>query len=186
MAKPTFLEIMQWSEEECREYLATQRWPDGIECPRCGAAEPYRIERRTKSKNKVRMLWKCRACKRQFTETVGTVFEGTKIPIRKWLAAVHLMSAGKNGVSAHEIHRLLDVHLRTAWFMMHRLRWAVAQPPLSEKLSGIIEIDEVYVGGKPRNRQSRRGRRSQDDPTARMPVVSFLERNGRVRGFPPT
>lgn len=122
----------------------------------CGAGNPYRINRKPSEEEQ---------------EPGAPALDLPQVP-----QAVH-----RDG---RKLHRLLGVHIRTAWFMMHRLRYAVAQPPLSEKLSGIIEADEVYVGGKPRTRQPRRGPRPADDPTARVPVVSFLERNGRVKSQP--
>lgn len=79
----SFLSVLSWSEERCREYLAERRWPDGVCCPKCGAADPYRCERKSPSKNRVRSFYKCRECKRQFTATVGTIFEDSKIALNK-------------------------------------------------------------------------------------------------------
>ncbi len=190
----SFIEVLQWSNEQCREYMAAQRWPDGVECPHCDAPDPYEIERRSPSKNTIRKLWKCRACKKQFSVTVGTVFERSRVPLQKWLAAVHLICSSKKGMSAHQIHRLLGVQYKTAWFMAHRLRYAMAQPPLAEKLSGTIEIDATYVGGKPRRGPAdgrprdeygriKRGPRPSSHPRAKAPVVALLERGGRVRSM---
>ena len=113
--------------------------------------KPQQGERKTRKGNVTnRHLWKCGACRKQFSVLVGTIFEGTKIPLYKWLLAIYKMCAGKNGVSAHELHRDLEITYKSAWFMAHRIRKAMEREPLSGKLRGIIEADETYVGGKPR------------------------------------
>jgi transposase-like protein len=182
----TFQKVVRWSDEECREYLERMRWPDGPRCPKCGAEEPWTITRRTPSKNAVRTLYRCRACKRQFTATVGTIFEDSKIPLSKWFAAIYLMCASKKGISAHQLHRQLDITYKSAWFMCHRIRHAMGDknPTL---LKGVIEADETYVGGKPRGHPAQRSRdltMSQRIRAAwekKTPVLGILERGGRVR-----
>ena len=125
MADTNYLSILRWSDEECRDYLEAQRWPDGPVCPKCGATEPYTITRKSATKNQVSKLYKCRSCKRQFTATVGTIFEDSKVPLHKWFAAIAQMCASKKGVSAHQIHRELGVTYKAAWFMCHRIREAM-------------------------------------------------------------
>ena len=180
----SFLAVLNWSEEKCREYIAEQRWPDGVCCPTCGSLDPYRCTRKTPSKNRVKSFYKCRECKRQFTATVGTILEDTKAPLSKWLAAFYLMCASKKGISSHQLHRMLDVTYNTAWYMSHRIRHAMKDKgPL---LSGIIEADETYVGGKPRGHVHERtpGRqraRVRGGIRAKTPVFGILERGGRVR-----
>src|SRR5437773_11312007 len=94
----SFLNIMRWTDEQCREFLIGRGWPDGPRCPKCGTPDPWAIERKSPSKNTVRKLYRCRACKQQFTATVGTIFEDSKIPLSKWFAAIYLMCASKKGV----------------------------------------------------------------------------------------
>ena len=115
----TFLKVLEWNEDQCRDFLASMRWPDGVRRPKCGATEePYTINRKTPSKNLVKSLYKCRACRRQFSVTVGTIFEDSHIPLKKWLAALFLMISSKKGISAHQLFRLLDLgSYRTGWFM---------------------------------------------------------------------
>jgi transposase-like protein len=125
MTDSTFLNVMKWSDEECRDYLEAQRWPMGAICPKCGSPDPWKITRKSATKNVVRSLYRCRACKVQFTATVGTIFEDSKIPLSKWFAAIYLMCASKKGVSAHQIHRELEVTYKSAWFMCHRIREAM-------------------------------------------------------------
>ena len=151
------------------EYFEKVRWGDNPACPRCGGAEPYRINAKRRNG-----LWTCKACRRQFTVTVGTVFERSHISLKKWLMAICLITASKKGISAHQIHRMLGVTYKTAFFMMHRLRYAMAQLPVKEKLNGTVEVDETYIGGRARGK---RGRGADKESI----VVSLVERNGIVR-----
>lgn len=120
-------------------------------------------------------LLRCRDCNRQFTVLTGTIFEDSHIPISKWILAIHLICASKKGMSAHQIHRMLGVTYKSAWFMMHRLRYAMTQEPLATKLRGIVEADETYIGG--RVKRGRKGR----DLSNKTAVVALVERGGRVR-----
>lgn len=111
--KLTFQAVLRWDEEQCRDFLVAMRWPDGIRCPKCGSTdEPYIIRRKNKGgseRNKVKTIYNCRSCRRQFTATVGTIFEDSKIPLSKWLAAIFLMCSSKKGISAHQLYRMLDL-----------------------------------------------------------------------------
>lgn len=105
---------------------------------------------------------------------VGTIFEDSKIPLSKWLLAIHLLCQGKNGVSAHELHRTLGITYKSAWFMAHRIRYAMERPPLVDKLQGIVEADETYIGGKAKGKRGR-------GAANKTPVVTLVERNGEAR-----
>ena len=155
-------------EPEAWALLERLRWPDGEPvCPHCGTkdAKHYFIsaksgQRRTKKGNiTYRRLWRCRdkKCRRQFSVLVGTVFESSKVPASKWLLALWLMSASKNGVSALKLERHLGVAHQTAWFVGHRLRETMTREPLASVLSGVVVADETWVGRKPKNRH-RQGR----------------------------
>jgi transposase-like protein len=139
------------------------------------------------SKSPVRPgVWKCGGCRKQFTVKVGTIFEDSHIPLTTWLKAIHLLCASKKGMSAHQLHRMLGVTYKSAWFMAHRIRYAMTQEPLSSKLSGEIEIDETYVGGKLRTGPFavKPGERPKDRPVGtanKAIVVSVLQRGGRVQ-----
>ena len=186
----SYLEVLKWSDEQCRDFLESMRWPDGPVCPKCGAGEPYTITRKTANKNAVRSLYKCRECKKQFTATVGTIFEDSKIPLSKWFAAIYQMCASKKGVSAHQIHREMGVTYKSAWFMCHRIREAMRDkhPTL---FSGTVEADETYVGGKERGHWTWKERRADEvqmglrkkpDWREKKAVVFGMgERGGRVR-----
>ena len=121
----TFSTVLRWTDKQCRAYLEEIRWPDGPVCPHCKIPEPYRITRKTRTKNRIDSLYKCRACRRQFTVTVGTIFEGSKIPIRKWFAAIYTMCAFKRGVSAPQIKIQAKVTYKSAWSMCYRIREAM-------------------------------------------------------------
>lgn len=167
-------------EDKARAFLEAQRWPKGTVCPHCGVeGESYRLQPKENGKTHVRSgVWKCGGCRKQFTVRVGTIFEDSHIPLNKWLMAIHLLCASKKGMSAHQLHRMLGVTYKSAWFMAHRIRYAMSQEPLSSKLSGIVEVDETYVGGKRKGKPGRPGKDSH-----KAPVVSLVQRKGNVRSF---
>jgi len=160
--------------DAAREHLEALHWPNGPVCPHCGSDDAKRLQ----GKSHRAGLVQCNACREQFTVTVGTVFERSKVPLHKWLLCNHLLCASKKGMSAHEIHRLLGVTYKTAWFMCHRIRAAMG-PTNPAPLGGpdkVVEADETYVGGKAKNRAFRA-------PRAKQAVVALVERNGHVRSF---
>jgi transposase-like protein len=193
MNEVSFLQILKWSDEECRSYLERMHWPNGAHCPKCGANSPYKITRRTPSKNFVKTLYRCRSCQKQFTATVGTIFEDSKIPLNKWFATIYLMCASKKGISAHQIHRQLGITYKSAWFMCHRIREAMRDKGILSPLTGTIEADETYVGGKKRGHRVWRefikdevemGLREKPKRHPRMDkavVFGMLERDGTIR-----
>jgi transposase-like protein len=166
-------------EEQARAFLEVLRWPEGVICPHCEAKDSaYRLKAKPKGKTHARNgLWKCSACNKQFTVTVGTIFEDSHIPLSKWLLAYYLLCSSKKGMSAHQLHRMLGVTYKSAWFMAHRIRYTMRAEPLRSKLKGIVEVDETYVGGKQKG-PGRPGLESN-----KSPVVSLVERKGRVRSF---
>jgi transposase-like protein len=168
-------------EDKAREFVEAKRWRDGKFCPHCGCAEVYTLTAKPGSKSPVRPgVYKCSMCREQFTVRVGTIFEDSKLPISKWLMAIHLMTSSKKGVSSHQIARELDITQKSAWFLCHRIREAMKLEPMAGLLGGAVEIDETYVGGKPRfPGTSKRGR-----GTSKKAVVALVERDGRVRSFP--
>ncbi len=172
-------------EDKARELLERLRWKDGIVCPKCESDKgAYEIDASSTKGRKARKgLYKCKACRKQFTVTVGTIFESSRIPLNKWLLAIHLVCSSKKGMSAHQLHRMLDVTYKSAWFMAHRIRYAMTQEPLFSKLSGTVEVDETYIGGKSKNmHRSVRAKRIKGRGTVdKAPVVTLVERNGRVK-----
>jgi transposase-like protein len=181
------------SEASAWELLESLRWPEGqVVCPHCGVIDPkhYFIaaksgERKTKAGTVTyRRLWKCRDkdCAKQFSVLIGTIFESSKVPVSKWLLAMWLLGAGKNGVSALELQRHLGISYQTAWFMAHRLREAMTREPLSGLLSGTIVADETWVGGEPKNRHAHKRIGSKQGLTDKTPVVALVHKEtGEVR-----
>jgi transposase-like protein len=171
------------SEDTAREYLEKLRWPDGPFCPHCGAMEVYRLTAKPESKKPGRKgLLKCKYCRKQFTVTVGSIFEASHIPLSKWLQAIYLLCSSKKGISAHQLHRMLGITYKSAWFMCHRIRYAMEQPAMLEKLSGIIEADECYIGGRRHDGSEKSGHPGPESNKA--PVFALVERGGRVRAMP--
>jgi transposase-like protein len=171
--------------DKAREVLEAERWPDGPECPHCGlVGEAYKLEPKEGAKTHARKgLYKCAACRKQFSVTVGTIFADSHIPLNKWLMAIHLLCSSKKGMSAHQLHRMLGVTYKSAWFMAHRIRYGMTQEPLSSKLGGTVEVDETYVGGREKNIHGKPGKNSE---SKKVPVVAMVERTlvpgkGRIR-----
>jgi transposase-like protein len=150
------------NEEAAFERLEQIVWPNGPVCPKCGNCDGNRINRVT-GKTARMGLRRCLECKRQFTVKVGTVFESAHVPLHKWFQAAHLMASSKKGISAHQLHRTLQVTYKTAWFMAHRLREAMATGELNPfgTAGTIVEVDETFIGNdrtiKPKGQKKGRG-----------------------------
>src|SRR3954447_13370859 len=140
-------------EDKAREFLESQLWPEGPVCPHCGEHGGYKLtSHKLDSKRPMRKgVYKCKGCREQYTVRMGTIFEESKLPLRKWLMAIHLMTSSKKGVSSHQIARELGCTQKTAWFFCHRIRECMKLEPMAGMLSGTVEVDEAYVGGKPRH-----------------------------------
>jgi len=180
MKNATLDEARFHDEDAARQYLEKIRWPNGPICPHCGASSRiFRIESKSQEKGKGARpgLLFCGDCRKQFSVTVGTVFERSKIPLHKWVLATHLLCSSKKGMSSHQLHRTLGVTYKTAWFMTHRIREAMKP----ERLGMLgehdpVEADETYVGNKP-------GRKKQRGWGHKNAVLSLVERKGEVRSF---
>src|SRR5438128_2429868 len=169
------------TDEKARQYLEEIRWPNGVVCPHCKNADHKRIwEIKENPDKKIRAgLYHCAECDKQFTVTVGTIFEDSHIPLRKWLVAWYLLCSSKKGISSLQIQRMLGLgSYRTALFMMHRIRYALAHPEFTKQLSGVVEMDEVYIGGKTTGKG--RGPFGGGNKTC---VVSLIERGGNARSM---
>jgi transposase-like protein len=159
-------------ETKAREWLEGRIWADGRVCPHCGVADQSTL---MNGKSHRPGLYQCNACREPFTITVGTLYERSKIPLNKWLAATHLLMASKKGMSALQIGRMLGLPYKTAWFMMHRVRESLREisPDPLGGTNKVVEADETYVGGKAKNRKNR--------VPPKEAVVSLVERDGKVR-----
>jgi transposase-like protein len=153
----TFQNPIFQDETKAREALEAVLWPDGPFCRHCGNSDPDKIAK-MQGKSARPGLHYCNECKREFTVTVGTVFERSKVPLTKWWMAAHMINSGKNGVSAHEIHRAIGVTYKTAWFMMHRLREAMTElaPAPMGGSGGQVQADETYYGNTSKRSKSYR------------------------------
>jgi transposase-like protein len=167
------------SEEAAYRYVEERLWPDGPVCPHCGATAEQVGRLRGKT-NRIG-LCKCYACRKPFTVKIGTVFESSHVPIRVWLQAIYLFCSSKKGISTRQLQRTFQCGLKTAWFLGHRVREAMADLGISDNsgpLGGenkVVEADETYVGGKARNRKNY--------VPPKTPVFSLVERDGQVRSF---
>lgn len=170
-------------EEKARELIEQARWPNGPICPHCKSTGAYKITPKSGRNAKRKGLWTCKACRKQFSVTVGTIFHRSHLPLNQWLHAIHLMCTSKKGMSAHQLHRTLGIKYQSAWFMAHRIRVAMDQEPLSSKLSGIIEVDETYVGGKAKAMHAsvRKEKIKGRGMSGKAPVVTLVQHDGRVK-----
>lgn len=166
------------TEDKARDLLERLRWPNGAVCPHCGCKNARKIGKRSGARSHSRPgLYYCNECKDQFTVTEGTVMERSHIPLNKWLLAIYLLTGSKKGISAHQLHRELGLTYKSAWFMAHRIRYAMRQEPIRSKLKGTVEIDETYVGGRAYNRPDGK-------VPEKHPVVSLIHREtGRAQSF---
>ncbi len=155
------------NDAECRAVLERLRWPAGVACPRCGTADVWAL--------KERPVYRCSGCSYDFSVTSGTIMHDSHLPLRKWFVAIYLMCESKKGVSALQLHRTLGVARRTAWYLAHRIREAMANDPLEgPTLLGVVEVDETLVGGKARGKgHGFRGNK--------FWVAGAIQRDGQVR-----
>jgi transposase-like protein len=168
------------------EFFEAQRWSKtGPCCMYCGDTDVYQMrDRKTGERNK-RFLWRCKGCNKQFTVRVGSVYEDSPIPLRYWAYAFWAACASKKGVSAKQIQRMTGLTYKSALFMMHRVRFAMTEDYSAHpKLSGVVEADETFVGGKPRNKhpEGRPGPRK-GFLDKKVPVVALVQRDGQLRSF---
>jgi transposase-like protein len=161
--------------DNCKEFMVSRRWPNGVTCPTCGSESVYW--------DSSRKGWECKTRheRRKFTLKTGTIFEDSPIGLDKWLPVVWMIANAKNGISSHEVARAIGVTQKTAWFMLQRIRLAMQDSSDGGKLGGEVEVDETYIGGKARNMHAskreamRMGRRT---VRGKIAVMGLLERNG--------
>src|SRR6266404_5224636 len=171
----TLQQAMQYFSNDtiCIDFVASLRWENGLAiCPNCSKSETSFLE--------TRQVWKCKACKKQFSVKVGTIFEGSNIKLDKWLCAMWLILNAKNGISSYELHRAIGITQKSAWFVNHRIRLAMQEGSL-EKFSGRVEADETYIGAKARfmHKSKRTGKTGM---VGKIAVLGLLERNAPGKG----
>lgn len=150
------------SDDKCREYLESLRWPQGVTCPECKSQKISRIYDRK--------VFECDACRYQFSVIVGTMFQDTHLPLHKWFAVTYLLCESRKGMSANQIKRMMGVSYKTAWYLCHRIRAAMTEAA-GHKLKGVVEIDETYVGGHTTNKEKW---------NKHVPVIGIRERGGHL------
>jgi transposase-like protein len=169
-------------EDKAREHFEAQRWPHGPVCPHCGATSEHVTLMNGKTTR--RGLYQCNACREPFTVKMGTVMESSHISYRKWAIGFHIMAASKKGMAAHQLHRMLGVTYKTAWFMAHRIREAMR--PIDDTPIGgegkTVEADETYIGGKEGNKHASK-RTVRGGAGGKEAVLSLVERGGKVRSY---
>ncbi|MGB9364936.1 MAG: IS1595 family transposase [Xanthobacteraceae bacterium] len=163
-------------EDACIAYLVARRWPEGVSCPRCENKEVYALG--------TGRHWQCQSCNSdgyRFSHIAGTVFENTNKPLKDWFRVTHTMLTSKKGVSALQIHRTMGFgSYKTAWYMCHRIRAALIEMDM-DKLGGIVEVDESWIGGKDRNKhRSKRGFGGKHAPSTKTPIIGAVSRKGSV------
>ena len=152
------------SEDQCRAYLEELRWPDGVECPRCGEKSISQIKKRPQ--------YDCNSCRYQFSVTAGTIFHDSHLPLWKWFLAVYLIAESKKSISANQLKRTLSVSYKTAWYLSHRIRAGLNELD-ARLLKGIVEVDETFVGGEMKGRG--RGHKGN-----KVTVVGAIQRGGNI------
>ena len=161
-------------ELTCKKYLAGLRWKDGAAvCPHCGHKKSYVFSNGD---------YKCAACRKKYSVRVGTIFEDSKVSLKSWFIAAYLLTAHKKGISSCQLAKDIGVTQKTAWFMLHRLKFAMREKSFDAPMTGVVELDETYVGGKEANKhKSKRTEGTQGRSTkVKAPVFGMVERNGRV------
>jgi transposase-like protein len=178
------------TEADAYKFLEDLRWGNEQICPHCGSVRKHYFLNPENSRSRKtrtgtasqRRVWKCAECRKQFSVLTGTIFHGSKVPVRTWVFVVFEMASSKNGVSAREIERKYGLTPKTAWFMLHRIREAMKREPMAGLLSGRVVADETWYGGKPKNRHGHDPKKHVQGHHDKVPILSLVSREtGEVR-----
>ena len=165
-------------EKAARKYFENLRWKDGVRCPYCGGVHVAECSENAP------MPYHCRACRKYFSVRVGTIMQGSKLPLQKWLLATYILTTSKKGVSSVRLAEILGTTQKTAWFLAHRIREAYRTASDAPKFTGVVEVDETYIGGKEKNKHASKKLRAGRGAVGKSPVVGLCTRDGEVRAFP--
>lgn len=166
------------NEDACDAYLVARRWPNGVHCPRCGSTRPYPLKT-------MKFKWECPDCADsgyRFSNIAGTIFENTNKDLREWFRVIHLMLTAKKGISSRQIGRYMGFgSVKTAWYMCHRIRTALVEKDM-DKLGGVVEVDETWVGGKDANRHwdKKHHGKTGGQASGKSPIIGAVSRKGNV------
>ncbi len=163
------------TEQDCRDFLEQMRWHGKPKCPHCRHDKVYKF--------KDGKLWKCSECRKKFTVKVGTIFEDSHIPLRKWFLAIYVISAHKKGISSLQLSKDIKITQKSAWHLNHRIRYAMTSKSFLMGLNNIVEADETYIGGLNKNKHKHK-RLAGTGTANKIPIFGMVERKGEVRAVP--